>query len=114
MATTTTTNLPFRSSGGGVPAAVAIPSPPPNDSLTRFGLFLICALSVGILIVAIVNLRMGNGRNGKATEELSPGDTESDDYPNKTRDYIILIASLLTIMVSIPSIFTTYPKRADR
>nr|AKS10626.1 wsv414-like protein [Metopaulias depressus WSSV-like virus] len=116
MATTTT--LPFTRPGGS--AAALTVALPPVESMTRNGLFLILALSIIILIVAIVNLRMGVGNsNGGGKKEDSSEEAEeerkkdkgSTSYPNKTRDYIILAASILTFIVSIPSIIATYPKK---
>lgn len=83
------------------------------DSMSRIGLFFILALSIGILIVAIVNLRMGSGKEEDSSEDADETKEKKDkgSYPNKTRDYIILTASILSLIVSIPSIIATYPKK---
>lgn len=108
MATTTTT-LPFTRPGGPAGAAATVS---PAESMPRVGLFFLLALSICILIVAIVNLRMGAAEKKEDSEDAEETKEKKDkSYPNKTRDYIILAASILSLIVSIPSIIATYPKK---
>lgn len=97
-------------------------------SITRIGLFFIAALSIGIIVVAVINLRMGakkvpaNG-NGDASSDGGGDDDVADDddsggdktasksYPNLTRDYIVLAASVLTFIVSAASIYMSFPNK---
>ena len=117
----TATAVPFNRSGGSTAAATgsatAAVALPPAESMSRVGLFFIVALSIVILIVAIINLRMGaSSGSGEKNEDSSEDTDEAKEkkgstlYPNKTRDCIILAASVLTLLVSIPSIIATYPK----
>ena len=84
--------------------------------MTRVGLFIIAVLSIGVIVVALVNLKMGTG----GASSVKKGDLEHDEqgskksavYPNMTRDYIVLAASVLSFLVSAISVFMTYPKKA--
>nr|BDV50209.1 MAG: wsv414-like protein [Chiromantes dehaani nimavirus] len=112
MATTTT--LPFTRPGGPATGGAVVALSPIKSSLLRVELFFILALSISILIVATINLRMGNGCGKKEDsfdEEEVKEKKDKGSYPNKTRDYITLTASALMLIVSTFSIIATYPKK---
>lgn len=122
-----TTHLPYNAAARtGGPVAAPGPLPPAEEladamSMIRTGLFFIAVLSIGILAMAIMNSMWGAGKQGQAIEGLQAegnggGGTSGNkkaavSYPNKTRDYIILAGAMLMFIVTLPSIYRTYPKR---
>nr|BDT63546.1 MAG: wsv414-like protein [Pasiphaea japonica whispovirus] len=86
----------------------------------RVVLVFITALSIGLIVVAIMNLRMGMGNSAQGVplldEHGQPVLDGNDDpqieepnntYPNKTRDYLILMASILSFVIGAASSYTT-------
>lgn len=107
--------LPFnRTAGGNLPKEELEGA----MSMTRIGLFFIAALAIGIIIVAVMNIKMGakntTGGDTEAAEEGSDdqNDKKSSNYPNLYRDYIVLSLSSLTVLVAAASIFMSFPKKA--
>lgn len=100
------TVLPYRD-------APALAAEDPTDaamSMPRTGLFFIAVISVGVMVVAIMNLVWGAGSK-VATGGAAEASKKSVTYPNKMRDYIVLAGSILVFIVSLPSVYNTYPKR---
>ena len=117
----TATALPFTRSGGGgggtAAAAAAAATLPTFEetvatlSTVRVGLFFIGAICIGIIIIAIANLKMGTGTKKKeeeAEQGTKEGKKESPEYPNKIRDIVILALSIVSSFMAVGSIIKSY------
>ncbi len=119
MATTTNT-LPFGRTG----AQAAGPSYTMEDlegsmSMARMGLFLIVAISIGILVLAVMNVWMGPKKDSDSDTDKDTDDDDDtandnddeDKYKNRTSDMMLLAGSALLFLVSAATVFMSYPKR---
>ena len=109
----TSTALPFARATSAAAGGASSPTEELEGamSMTRIGLFFIAALSIGIIVVAVMNLRMGAAKKVPANTNDDDDDGDDDSYPNLTRDYIVLAASVLTFIVSVASIYMSFPNK---
>lgn len=115
---TTGAQLPFTRPAGG-PVAASSPTEELEGamSMARIGLFFIAALAIGIIVVAVMNIKMGAKKKPSSTSnegDEDEGDEPQEDkssYPNLYRDYIIVAVSSLTFLVAAASIFMSFPKK---
>nr|BDT63005.1 MAG: wsv414-like protein [Trachysalambria curvirostris nimavirus] len=84
-------------------------------SVARLGLLFITIISITILVMCMMNLKLGHKKATESEPNRENTETTQKDsaYPNKTRDYSILIATILSICIAIPTIMTTYPKKTS-